>query len=138
MSPFVSKAQQKWMFKNKPEMAKEWASKTKDIKSLPYKVKKRHFKYKVDNKLRGCVGITDFDKGEVKINKSKAKKRGRGEVLKTIKHEVDHINHPKMHEKTVYAREKDTPNLSKKEKAKLYRLFNQKKFDKQVKRTFNI
>jgi hypothetical protein len=37
--PFSSKAQQKWMFANKPEMAKEWASKT-DFKHLPERVKK--------------------------------------------------------------------------------------------------
>ena len=33
--PFTSKAQDKWMFANKPKMAKEWASKTPSIKSLP-------------------------------------------------------------------------------------------------------
>lgn len=38
--PFKSKAQQKWMFANKPEMAKEWASKTSSIKRLPARVKK--------------------------------------------------------------------------------------------------
>jgi hypothetical protein len=37
--PFKSKAQQGWMFKNKPKMAKEWAAKTPKIKSLPQKVK---------------------------------------------------------------------------------------------------
>ncbi len=39
--PFKSKAQAKWMFSHKPKMAKEWASKTKSIKSLPKKVKKK-------------------------------------------------------------------------------------------------
>lgn len=38
--PFQSKAQARWMFSNKPEMAKEWASKT-DFKKLPMKVKKK-------------------------------------------------------------------------------------------------
>ena len=38
--PFVSKAQSRWMFANKPTMAEEWASKTKSIKKLPNKVKK--------------------------------------------------------------------------------------------------
>jgi len=38
--PFKSKEQAKWMFANKPAMAKEWASKTKSIKKLPNKVKK--------------------------------------------------------------------------------------------------
>ena len=39
--PFQSKAQAKWMFANKPAMAKEWASKTKSIKALPKKKKKK-------------------------------------------------------------------------------------------------
>jgi len=34
--PFVSKAQAKFMFANKPKMAKEWASKTKNIENLPH------------------------------------------------------------------------------------------------------
>lgn len=38
---FLSKAQQKFMFANKPEMAKEFASKTHDMKSLPEHVRKR-------------------------------------------------------------------------------------------------
>lgn len=35
MSPFKSKQQAKWMYANKPEMAKEWAAKTPSIKALP-------------------------------------------------------------------------------------------------------
>lgn len=38
MSPFVSLQQAKWMYKNKPSMAKEWSSKT-DWSKLPKKVK---------------------------------------------------------------------------------------------------
>lgn len=38
--PFKSKKQARWMFSQKPEMAKEWASKTPNIKSLPMKVRK--------------------------------------------------------------------------------------------------
>lgn len=37
--PFKSKAQRKWMYANKPKMAKEWSKKTKS-KKLPKKVKK--------------------------------------------------------------------------------------------------
>lgn len=37
--PLKSKAQAKWMFANKPEMAKEWASVTPSIKALPTRVK---------------------------------------------------------------------------------------------------
>jgi hypothetical protein len=33
--PFKSKAQQKWMFANKPAMAKRWAKETPNIKALP-------------------------------------------------------------------------------------------------------
>lgn len=36
--PFKSKAQERWMFSQKPEMAKEWASKTNQ-KKLPERVK---------------------------------------------------------------------------------------------------
>ena len=39
--PFVSKAQQKWMFINKPEMAKRWAKETPDIKNLPSRKKRK-------------------------------------------------------------------------------------------------
>lgn len=35
--PFKSKAQQRWMFANEPEMAKRWAKHTKNIKNLPEK-----------------------------------------------------------------------------------------------------
>lgn len=38
--PFKSEAQMKYMFANHPKMAKEWASKTKNIKKLPKKSKK--------------------------------------------------------------------------------------------------
>ena len=37
--PLKSKAQQRWMFANKPKMAKEWADETPNIKKLPEKVK---------------------------------------------------------------------------------------------------
>jgi hypothetical protein len=39
MSPFRSKAQAKYMFSQKPKLAKEFASKTPSIKALPNKVK---------------------------------------------------------------------------------------------------
>ena len=48
--PLKSKAQQKWMFANKPEMAKEWADETPNIKSLPNKVKKKKPKSKSKSK----------------------------------------------------------------------------------------
>lgn len=38
--PFVSEAQRRWMYKNKPEMAKEWEAVT-GKKKLPKRVKKK-------------------------------------------------------------------------------------------------
>lgn len=38
--PFRSQKQAKWMFTNKPSMAKEWAKVTPSIKKLPKQVKK--------------------------------------------------------------------------------------------------
>ena len=39
--PFKSKAQRRFLFANKPEIAKEFASKTSKGKKLPEKVKKK-------------------------------------------------------------------------------------------------
>lgn len=39
--PFKSRQQAKWMFSQKPEMAKQWAAETPDIKALPKKVGKK-------------------------------------------------------------------------------------------------
>lgn len=43
--PFESKQQAKWMFANKPAMAREWAAHTPSIKSLPKKVSRKKNKY---------------------------------------------------------------------------------------------
>ena len=37
--PFQSKSQMRWMFSQKPEMAKRWAKETDDPKKLPEKKK---------------------------------------------------------------------------------------------------
>lgn len=42
--PFKSKSQRKWMYSNKPEMAKEFESKTPKGKKLPRKVKQKRGK----------------------------------------------------------------------------------------------
>ena len=39
--PFKSKAQQKFMFARHPKIAKRWAKETKNIKSLPKRVKSK-------------------------------------------------------------------------------------------------
>lgn len=38
--PFKSEAQKKWMYANKPKMAKEWQDHTPKGKKLPKKAKK--------------------------------------------------------------------------------------------------
>lgn len=42
--PFKSKSQMRYMFAKHPQMAKEWASHTPSIKSLPEKKKKKRKK----------------------------------------------------------------------------------------------
>jgi len=39
--PFKSRAQQRFMFKFMPKIAKRWAKETKNIKSLPKKLKRK-------------------------------------------------------------------------------------------------
>ena len=41
LMPFKSKAQQRFMFATMPKTAKKWAKKTKNIKRLPARVKKK-------------------------------------------------------------------------------------------------
>lgn len=108
--PFKSQKQAKWMFANKPSMAKEWASKTPSIKALPMR-KKRKIKIIINNKLKGALGASDFKgkgrptqlkpTGKIHIN-VKAHKGNRAELASTIKHEILHVKHPKMTEKQVY------------------------------------
>ena len=44
MSPFVSQSQRRWMYENKPAMAKEWESHTTKGRKLPEKVKHKTMK----------------------------------------------------------------------------------------------
>jgi|TARA_B100000073_G_scaffold323590_1_gene305786 hypothetical protein len=46
--PFESKAQMRWMFREKPEMAKQWLKETKDVDSLP---NRKHPKSKTRRRL---------------------------------------------------------------------------------------
>lgn len=41
MAPFESQSQARYMFAKHPKLAKEFAAKTKSIKALPEKVRKR-------------------------------------------------------------------------------------------------
>lgn len=44
--PFKSKSQMRFLFSQKPEIAKEFESKTKNFKKLPIKIKKKTGKKK--------------------------------------------------------------------------------------------
>ena len=89
----------------------------------------------MDNKLRGAYGETDIEKKVIKVNKKAHKdkkdnswnkwvpKRDRT-LLNTIRHEINHAQHPRMHEKNIRkltTRQEKT--MSKKQKVKLYKLF---------------
>ncbi len=50
--PFKSRAQQRWMFSQKPEMAREWAKETPRIDALPEHVKKKKKKKKNNKKSK--------------------------------------------------------------------------------------
>lgn len=72
------------------------------------------FKKVIDNKLKGALGETDFARRLIRINVKKAKRQGRGEVLKTMVHEELHMKHPNMKEKNVEAKmQRDVKKLPK-------------------------
>jgi hypothetical protein len=50
--PLLSKAQQGWMFANKPQMALRWAHETPNMKGLPEHVKKKSLR----KLIKGRVG----------------------------------------------------------------------------------
>ena len=87
------------------------------------------WKRKVDNKLKGAFGETDFDKKVIRINKkrhisskawSSTPKRDRT-LINTIAHEEGHRLHPRMLEKNIrkLAR-KQVISMTSRQKQKLY------------------
>lgn len=72
-------------------------------------------KFKINNKMKP-YGMTDTSSGVVQINVKKHK-GDRRQLADTIKHELIHVKHPKMHEKAVYKKTK--PELSKATEDKL-------------------
>ena len=93
------------------------------------------FTRKIDNKLRGAYGETDLERGVIRINKARHQnkkykrinpnKDGSEKLYGTIYHEETHAKHPKLTEREVLKREKHfVKSGSKKQKAKLYKLYN--------------
>lgn len=87
------------------------------------------FKRRVNNKLRGMFGETDYEKRTIEINK-KQHKRARSlaglpkkdrSLLNTIVHEETHAAHPRMHERAVRkTTRKRVTRMPRKEKNKMY------------------
>jgi hypothetical protein len=81
-----------------------------------------NFKFKKDNKMHK-YGEVNYDKREVRINKSKSKNKLPGEILDSIVHEKTHILHPKMKEKNVIkAASHQVAHMSRSQKQKHYSL----------------
>lgn len=101
--PFKSKSQQKWMFSQKPEMAKRWAKETPNIKNLPAKVK-----IKMKTKKVSAPGEM--------FNKFK-KKSGLRSPAAVVKSEQNASKNPKMQSaNTVVNREQKSSHSAKKMK----------------------
>ena len=87
-------------------------------------MKKDKYKRVVDNKMH-AFGDMDLEKKVIRVNKKKAKKIGKGELMDSIMHEESHRIHPKMHEKNIRKlTKKQLKKMSKKQKTKLYNKFN--------------
>lgn len=86
-------------------------------------------KFVVDNKMRGAVGEADTETGRIRINKKahKNKRIMKGfpekdrTLINTLVHEKMHVDHPKMHEKTVRKNTRSkVERMSRKQKARYY------------------
>ncbi len=107
MMPYASAAQERFFHTSAARRAgiskktvKEFDKASKGLK-LPARVAKKKIKLKVDNKMRGALGMMDPKTNKVRIN-VKAHKGDKRELASTIKHEMMHVTHPKMTERQVY------------------------------------
>lgn len=102
------------------------------------KVSRRNdnWKYKVDNKMRGDYGETDYEKKVIRVNKAISKRKpmfkhplGKRpgkypDILGTIVHELHHKSHPEATEQQTLKHERKTVGkLSPKQKKRLYSKF---------------
>lgn len=103
------------------------------LKASSYQKKKAMHRKKprigVNNKMKGSYGETIISKGKPPVIKINVKKHkgDRAELADTIKHELMHARHPKMHEKTVY--KKTEKALSHAEQEKLISKLRMKKLN---------
>ncbi len=88
----------------------------------------RRYKIQIKNGLKdskgALMGDSDIVTGKIRINKNHNKhKKDSSELASTVKHEIMHVNHPRMTEKEVYkksAKTKITQGEKRKLLAKLY------------------
>lgn len=116
--PFVSQAQRAYMHIHHPKIAEEFERATPKGAKLPQHVKKSKKKYKivVNNKMRDAMGNVNIDREgkssdgkpiKIQINMRAHKKKGKldkAELASTVKHELLHIEEPKLTEKEVASR----------------------------------
>lgn len=114
--PFVSQAQRRYMHAQHPTIAKRWDKEFPNQKGLPGR-KKKKYKIGVNNKLRGTLGQVNINrKGKVESKDGVARiqinikghKGDKAELASTVKHELLHVKHPKMTEKTIYKKSAKT------------------------------
>ncbi len=91
-------------------------------------MKKKKAKFVINNRMK-AYGQTDTKTNVVEINKKKHKGDKR-QLADTIKHELLHVKHPKMKEKTVYQKTKS--ELSQPEQDKLIAKLRMKKLNYKV------
>lgn len=95
---------------------------------------KKPWRYRVNNKMRGAFGETDFDTRTITINKKLHKKANLKKyrvakkdksLLNTIVHELTHKKHPKATERSVVKKTRTAlTRMSPKAKKRAYRLFH--------------
>jgi len=101
--------------------------------------KKKKYNISVNNKLKGAFGSMNPKTNHIEINVKKHKGDKR-ELASTIKHELMHVNHPKMTERQVYKRTAKT-KISPQEQNKLIAKLRHKKLNYKIgaiKRKFKL
>lgn len=101
-------------------------------------------KIKVNNKLKGALGSSDFKKGNIPTGKIeinvKRHKGDKAELASTIKHEMYHVKHPKATEKETYKATAKT-KISPAEQSKLLAKLRTKSLNQKmgaIKRKFKL
>jgi hypothetical protein len=95
--PFESEAQRRWMYANKPEMAKRWEKHTPKDTKLPEKVKKAYIKGFLNRAEQYGLRkeAEDFLSGGAADNIPDSA-FSRKELAKGKKHELEHVDNKRV------------------------------------------